>query len=352
MLLAGEHRLDRRADLGAGAVGLALRRRQIEAGLSPEVDLRAPAMLGQMGFVGLRAVGGVGPDVARRVGRIEDVGQLRPVMGGRAGDGEAADEAVLAVDRDVRLVAEHRDGDLDLGLRAVRLRRARLGPLQRPAGVAVLLRELLRLGRPRLRDPALLQSRLLGIGVALTRGRDDRGVDDLARHREIALALQPGVEGGKQIVDRTGPRQVLAEQPHRLGVRHRILEAQAEEAHEREPIPDLELRGVVRQRVERLKDQDLEHQHRVVGRAATLRSIGPLQCGGQLRSESLEVDQGRELHQRVAVLRQTLIALIQIEEPWLTHPSLPNADSIRESRHRPARKGYFEVSERPPFLSS
>ncbi|MCJ2079636.1 hypothetical protein MKK68_29065, partial [Methylobacterium sp. E-016] len=48
----------------------------------------------------------------------------------------------------------------------------------------------------------------------------------------------------------------------------------------------------------------------------------------------------------IAVLRQALIALIQIEEPWLTHPSLPNADSTRESRHRPARKGYFEVTDR------
>lgn len=39
VLLAGEHRLDRRADLGAGLVGFALGRRQIEPRLSPEVDL-------------------------------------------------------------------------------------------------------------------------------------------------------------------------------------------------------------------------------------------------------------------------------------------------------------------------
>jgi hypothetical protein len=148
VLLAGKHRLDRRADLEAGTVGLALRRRQVVAGLPSEVDLRASALLGQMGFVGLRAVGGIGPDVARRVGRIEDVGQLRPVLGGCAEDGEAADEPVLEVDRDVRHLAEHRDGDLDPCLRAVCLRWVRLGPLQRPAGVAILLRELLSLGRP------------------------------------------------------------------------------------------------------------------------------------------------------------------------------------------------------------
>ena len=60
-----------------------------------------------------------------------------PVVGGRAGHGEAADEPVLAVDRDVGLVAEHRNGDLDLGLGAVRLCGPRLGPLQGPAGIAI-----------------------------------------------------------------------------------------------------------------------------------------------------------------------------------------------------------------------
>ena len=73
MILVGEHRLDGRAKLGEGAVGPALRRRQIEAGQSLEVDLRAPALLGQMGLVGLRAIGRVEPDLARRVVRVEDV---------------------------------------------------------------------------------------------------------------------------------------------------------------------------------------------------------------------------------------------------------------------------------------
>jgi hypothetical protein len=143
---------------------------------------------------------------------------------------------------------------------------------------------------------------------------------------------------------------VLTEQPHRLGFRHSILEAEAEEAYERQPVPDLELGGVVRQRVERLKDQDLEHENRVVGRATALRAIGPLQRGRQLRSECLEVYQRRELHQQIAFLRQALIALIQIEEPWLTHPSRPNADRARESRHRPARKGVFRGVRSQPLL--
>lgn len=78
VLLAGEHRPDGRADLGAGPVGLALRRRQIEARLSPEVDFRAPALLGQMGFVGLGAVGGVSPDVARRIAGSRTLASCAP----------------------------------------------------------------------------------------------------------------------------------------------------------------------------------------------------------------------------------------------------------------------------------
>ena len=39
MLLGRDHRPHSGADLGAGAVGLAMRRRQVLAGLSPDVDL-------------------------------------------------------------------------------------------------------------------------------------------------------------------------------------------------------------------------------------------------------------------------------------------------------------------------
>lgn len=61
MPLIGKDRLDGRLDLGAGAVSLMLRQRQVAARLPAEVDLRASAMLGEMSFVGLRAVGYVDP---------------------------------------------------------------------------------------------------------------------------------------------------------------------------------------------------------------------------------------------------------------------------------------------------
>jgi len=76
---------------------------------SPLANCDTSASLGEIDFVGLRAVGGVGPDVARRVGRIEIVSQLRPLMGGRAG------EPVFPVDRDVRLEAKHRASIAPIG---------------------------------------------------------------------------------------------------------------------------------------------------------------------------------------------------------------------------------------------
>src|SRR5215213_1194019 len=96
------------------------------------------------------------------------------------GDGEAADEAVRPINGDVVLVAEDRDGDLDPRPRgAVLALRSGLRALQRPPRLAILLRELLRLGCPALGNAAFLDGCLLGLAVALTRRSNDRGIDDL-----------------------------------------------------------------------------------------------------------------------------------------------------------------------------
>jgi len=56
----------------------------------------------------------------------------------RVGDGVAAQQAMLAVDADVILVAEHRDRDLDLALVAIAWRGlAFAAALDDPAAVAV-----------------------------------------------------------------------------------------------------------------------------------------------------------------------------------------------------------------------
>jgi hypothetical protein len=55
------------------------------------------------------AIGGVRPDLTRRVRRIEHAGELAAVVTGGVADHESPDKTVPAVDADVVLVAEHRD---------------------------------------------------------------------------------------------------------------------------------------------------------------------------------------------------------------------------------------------------
>ena len=93
--------------------------------------LGSEAVLDQERFVGLRLVGGIGPDGWGRVALVEQaVAQSGTFELRRICDVPLADEAVRAIDRDVVLVAEARDRDVDLIL-AVR-RRLGLGELDCP----------------------------------------------------------------------------------------------------------------------------------------------------------------------------------------------------------------------------
>jgi hypothetical protein len=73
-------------------------------------------------------------------------------MGGGIGDQKAADQRVAAIGADVVLVAEGRDGEVDLRLAVLGLR---LRGLDRPARITVLLSKLRRLRPPVLRDAAV-----------------------------------------------------------------------------------------------------------------------------------------------------------------------------------------------------
>jgi hypothetical protein len=58
--------------------------------------------------------------------------------------------------------------------------RSGLGSLEGPAGIPILLRQLLRVCRPFIRNAALLESTFLLIRVALAWGGDDGGIHDLS----------------------------------------------------------------------------------------------------------------------------------------------------------------------------
>ena len=182
------------------------------------------------------------------------------------------------------------------------------------------------LERPGLGDAALLQRPLLVLGVALLRRRHHGRVDDLPAHGDVARSLEHRVEAPEQRLDRRdaadrGPRQRLAEGPDRVRVRHPVRQRQPEKAHEREPVLDEILGPLVRQRVAGLQDQDPEHQHVVVGRAAAPRPI-------RARHGLLELGPERlEIHQRVHPLK--IVALRgQLPQPRVDvkQPRFPRHD--------------------------
>ena len=254
------------------------------------MDLGDEAVFLHERFVLLRPIGGVGPDGACRVVLIQDIAQPRSVVGRRVGDRPLADHTVAAVGRDMVLVAEGRDRQVHLRL-AVRFGLG-LGILHRPAGIAVLLAQLGRLARPVIGNAPSLDRLLLAVGIALARRGDDGGVNDLAGHRQVALLLQHGIEPGEELIHGLGLGQQLPEQPDRLGVRSRVVHAQAHKPHERQAVPDLELRLVIGQVVQRLQHQRLEHQHAVIRRAAALGSIRSLQRLLKPVAQRLEVHHG------------------------------------------------------------
>ena len=98
----------------------------------------------------------------------------------------------------------------------------------------------------------------------------------------------------------------LAKVPDRVRVRHALGQRQPKEAHERQPVLDQIFRSLVRRRMARLKDQNLEHQHMIVGRAATLGAVRPGNGALQIRPENLKIDDPLQPLQIVALGRKLL----------------------------------------------
>src|ERR1700730_10145219 len=122
-------------------------------------------------LVGDRSVSGVRPDAAR-VGLVEkSIAQTAALIGGGVRRAPFANEAETAIERDVVLIAEDRNRQIDGRRRAI-LARLGLGVFDGPARVAILLAEL----------RGLVFPVLLVLGVALTRSGDQARIDDLARH--------------------------------------------------------------------------------------------------------------------------------------------------------------------------
>ena len=110
--LGGEDMLDPRAHPGAGGIAAGDVRRHLASSGLLALELRLEAAALEQGQVRRRAIGGIGPHIAGGVVAIEHRAELAAVICRRMGDGIAPQKAVLAVDADMVLVAEHRHRDL------------------------------------------------------------------------------------------------------------------------------------------------------------------------------------------------------------------------------------------------
>ena len=201
------------------------------------MDTADPALPLEPLLVRLAAVGSIGPDVGGGVVVRYNVPEHPAVKSGRVGDLALADEAEGSADRDAALVAEARNRDVDPRLAVSR--GLRLGALQRPARVRILLRcPSGFVGPDSSGCLALLDRILLGLDVALLGSGHQRRVDDLPAHREIAALLELAVEIGKQRVQRADFGQLLTKQPDRIGIRRCRAKVEAEEAQPTQPVPD------------------------------------------------------------------------------------------------------------------
>ena len=136
------------------------------------VDLALHPVGLQPSLVLSRPICGIRPDPAPGIRSLDQAfPQAGAVMLGCIRDDLPPDDAILAVDGDVTLAAEDRDGDVDrLGTIGAGLG---LGMLDRPARIRVFLRRLRGFAGPDLLcGPARLDGRLLAVRIALARGGD------------------------------------------------------------------------------------------------------------------------------------------------------------------------------------
>jgi hypothetical protein len=103
------------------------------------LELGAQALPSEQEQIGLAPVGAIRPDGSGRVVAVESMAELRAIMGSGMGDCVAPDEAMLAVDADMGLVAKRRHRDLRCrpALGPAGQRVALAAPLDGPAALAV-----------------------------------------------------------------------------------------------------------------------------------------------------------------------------------------------------------------------
>ena len=246
VLDAGPHRRSARRWRGPWPRGIGL-----PLGFLRWMRLTLPALL-QIRLVGRRTIRGVGPYIRGCVCRIDQaLAQPGAVMSRCIGRLAATDDPITPVDRDVALVAEDRDGDVDLRL-AVRF------------GLAFENFTVQRASRSFWRSLAGLSFQSCGISPALMAAFSPSVLRCLGAATSVASTIWPAIgrypasliawSSRPNSLSRTlACDQRLAEVPQRIGVRYRVAGAKSAEPHPAQPVADQIIRLLQRQPVQRLQ---------------------------------------------------------------------------------------------------
>ncbi len=128
-----------------------------------------------------------------------------------------------------------------------------------PADIRILLSLLL--FTPVFWDVCLFGSLILFGTIPLLRYGNNAGIYNLSFTGRVALFAKIRFKLVKGFVNHPGLGQVLPKQPIGLGVRNVISQRTIQESYKRETIPNVKLGLLVRKILQRLENQNLEHQY-------------------------------------------------------------------------------------------
>lgn len=249
-------------------------------------------------FVFFAPVGAIGPDILGGVIPEQSIEHLR-VMDLRRGDRVAADQLVLVIYADMVLVAV-------VGFAVL------LGPTR----IGVFLTLHMGVGLKSFRRLTVLDLVVFLTAIALFRCRDKTGINHLPLPGLEPLGFKLKIEVEKQRLDQLLLNQLFTKQPQGLGVGNLVFRIDAQESAKTVAITYLILQLVIRQVIEVLNDQRLEHQYRIKGLATRIALARLVANRLQCEAKIFPVDQSIEMNQWITFVQLT-VAVVQIEEAWL-----------------------------------
>src|SRR5208283_5307034 len=127
----------------------------------------------------------------------------------------------------------------------------------------------------------------------------------------------------EKLFDHTALAQYLTKKPNGLFIRHLRMQSLSQEPLEAQAVQYLKLHLGIRQIVQTLENQDLEHQHVIERRAPAWSFWFILEASPQKRTKYLPIHHRVEFLKRIALVTQLLKTLLLIKETALLIHPLP-----------------------------